>query len=131
MEMDINKLMEILEHPDQWSRFDCAGANILLKRKGGVISDKEIKAITASREQYLKSQRTIPNQNFALLIILSLFSWIFAFIGGLMVCMLTQTNSQGKNEYVFSEKGRTKGLLIAGAGVISTRGWYLHLNYGG
>jgi len=128
-EMETSELMEILEHPDQWSRFDCAAASILLKEKGVEITDKKIKVMAAAREDFLRSQRTISNPNFLLLILLSLFGAIIAIVYGTMLYNLSQTGTDGKKEYIFSEEGRNRGLVIAIIGVLSTIAWFYYFRY--
>jgi hypothetical protein len=61
--MNAVELIEILEDPDQWSRFDVAAAKILLQEKGINISGKKIKIMTAAKENELKSQRTLSNSS--------------------------------------------------------------------
>ncbi len=129
-QMDVGELMEILEHPDQWSRFDVAAAKILLAEKGIGITNQKTKVLTTAREDYLKSQRTIENPNFVLLMIISAFSFFFAIIGGLMIYRLKQTNMNGEKDYVFSKEGRNRGLAIAIIGVLSTVGWYYFIKRG-
>jgi len=124
-EMDTNELMEILEHPDQWSRFDGAAAKILLENKGIMLTDKKIKIMAAVRQDQLTRQRTISHSSYFILVLISIFGWIFPIVGGLMIYCLKQTNTDGKKRPFFSEGARIQGLVLAFIGVLSTIGWYI------
>ena len=119
-EFNEEELYEILRKPDEWSNYDHAYSQKLLKSRGHEIDLEKIKSFTEKRYEELSK----PEKSSQLQIVAG---YIFACIGGLLGIMIgwyiwksTKTLSDGKKTFVYEQEDRQHAKTIAILGTTMT-----------
>lgn len=117
------ELMDLLVHPDEWSRFDVALAQRLLRERGQPVSPDTVRLLEQRRHRELSK----PPEQQPVWVWLGYASALLGGLLGLAIGLHLYTHkrrlSNGQTVPAFSAEERVHGLRIVALGVVSLLGW--------
>ena len=121
-----NELKEILEQPDEWSKEDYLNAREILKERGKVLSDENIRQLKINRNASLM----LPEKgNLAGIIVgysFALLGGLFGIVIGYLLLTLKKTVPDGSRVFAYNRMTRTHGGIILVIGSLSIIGWLFY-----
>jgi len=120
-----DELMDVIEKPDEWNRFDYQLSLKLLKERGIEVNPAVIQSRQKEHIAELSKSEKIPWLWVCLGYVTAFLGGLFGVCVGLLLIYAKKTLPNGQTTYIYTENQRSHGKIILALSITCTILWFL------